>query len=51
MVKHSEKIDEPHNKFVYLSEDTRFLCWKSLDKDDQKQLELSSVTKVIKEGV
>lgn len=32
MVKHSLKITQPHDKFIYLSEDHRFLCWKSIDK-------------------
>ena len=34
VVKHSDKISSPHDKFVYLSEDNRFICWKSLDKED-----------------
>jgi hypothetical protein len=34
MVKHSEKINDPHDKFVYLSEDERYLCWKSPNKED-----------------
>lgn len=32
MVKYSRNTIEPHNKFVYLSNDRRDLCWKSLDR-------------------
>jgi hypothetical protein len=38
MLKHSERTQEPHNKFIYLSEDQKFLCWKSLDKKDEKKI-------------
>jgi len=38
MVKHSEGTPNPHNKFVYLSEDIKYLCWKSLDKEDEKKI-------------
>jgi hypothetical protein len=51
VIKHSVGKAEPHNKFVYLSEDNRCLCWKSTDREDEKQLELASITRVIKEGV
>lgn len=51
VVKHSEGKGEPHNKFVYLSEDNRSLCWKSTDREDEKQLELRSIARVVKEGV
>jgi len=50
MIKHSQKNIEPHNKFIYISEDSRCLCWKSTEKDDEKQVELCSITKVVKEG-
>lgn len=33
-VKHSVGKAEPHNKFVYLSEDSRAICWKSTDRED-----------------
>jgi hypothetical protein len=33
-MKHSPNTSEPHNKFIYISEDHRFLCWKSTDKED-----------------
>ncbi len=48
MIKHSTKNCEKRNKFVYISEDNRYLCWKSLDKEDEKRIELISITKVIK---
>ena len=32
--KHSPNTSEPHDKFIYISEDHRFFCWKSLDKND-----------------
>lgn len=32
VTKHSEGSTAPHAKFVYLSEDTRYLCWKSLER-------------------
>lgn len=34
VIKHSEATKEPHKKYLYISEDRRFLCWKSLDKMD-----------------
>lgn len=30
MLKHSPKTPEPHSKFVYLSQDNKHLCWKSV---------------------
>lgn len=29
VLKHSPNTNEPHNKFIYISADHRFLCWKS----------------------
>ena len=26
------------------------MCWKSLEKEDEKKVELNSITKVVKEG-
>lgn len=34
VIKHSESTREPHKKYLYISEDRRFLCWKSVDKCD-----------------
>lgn len=51
VVKHSVGNSEPHNKFVYLSEDSRYICWKSMERDDEKRLELTSITRVVKQGV
>lgn len=50
MVKHSRNTNEPHNKFVYLSQDNRNLCWKSMDKQDEKKFPLSSIIKISKKG-
>ncbi len=50
MMKHSVKNVEPHNKFVYLSEDNRCLCWKSTEKEDEKRIELYGIWKVVREG-
>jgi hypothetical protein len=48
MIKHSENTSEPHTKFVYISSDCKDLCWKSLDKEDEKSFPLKSVIQVIK---
>ena len=37
MTKHSDNA-EPKTKFVYLSMNERFLCWKSVDKNDEKRI-------------
>lgn len=50
MLKHSENHSVPHNKFVYLSEDQKSICWKSLDKEDEKRIDLKAITRVVKEG-
>lgn len=34
MIKHSDNTSSPHDKFVYLSNDDRYLCWKSVNKED-----------------
>ena len=51
MVKHSENTNKSSHKFVYVSKNSRYLCWKSPDKDDEKTIELISISDVIKEGV
>lgn len=38
MVKYSQGCSEPQNKFLYLSEDMKYLSWKSLDKADEKRI-------------
>ena len=48
MLKHSRNTKKPHSKFVYLSSDRRHLCWKSLEKDDEKSLSISSIVKIWK---
>ena len=50
VMKHSPNTKQPHLKFVYLSEDSRFLCWKTPDQDDEKILELSKISNVIIES-
>ncbi len=50
MIKHSPNTSEPHSKFVYLSEDHKFLCWKSPNYNDEKKIEVSSISRVVKEG-
>ncbi len=42
-IKHSPNTSEPHAKYVYISSDRKFLCWKSLDKDDEKMVELRKI--------
>ena len=36
VLKHSNNTPTAHDKFIYVSPDHRFLCWKSLEKDDEK---------------
>ena len=48
MIKHSPNTSEPHNKFVYLSSDAKDLCWKSLDKEDEKRFPLKSVIRIVR---
>lgn len=43
VVKHSESTYEPHKKYLYISEDRRFLFWKSIDKSDEKMMELRKI--------
>ena len=50
MSKHSNNTSEKM-KFVYLSKDDRYICWKSVDKDDEKRMEITQIDRVIKEGV
>ena len=50
MIKHSENTSEPHDKFVYLSKDERFLCWKSIDRENEKRMEITDIEKVVTEG-
>ena len=39
--KHSANTSKPAPKFIYLSEDFRHLCWKSLHKNDEKMMEVN----------
>lgn len=45
--KHSPSTTVPHDKFMYISPDHRFLCWKSLDKQDEKMMELRKVETIV----
>ena len=47
MTKHSNKSDSK-SKFVYLSMNERFLCWKSVDKKDEKRIQLSHIMKTVR---
>ena len=47
MTKHSDRSDSK-TKFVYLSMNERFLCWKSIDKQDEKRIEISTIQKVVR---
>jgi hypothetical protein len=47
MTKHSPNTD-PHGKFVYLSSDQKDLCWKSLDKKDEKKIELKKIDTILR---
>lgn len=50
MLKHSPKTPDPHSKFVYLSQDNKHLCWKSVGKEDEKRFSLSSIVKISRKG-
>ena len=50
-MKHSPNTSEPHSKYVYISSDRKFLCWKSLDKDDEKMIELKKIENLINKDV
>lgn len=43
VIKHSKGTKQPHRKFLYISEDKKFLCWKSIDKSDEKMIELKKI--------
>jgi hypothetical protein len=47
MVKHSPN-SKPKEKYVYISSDRRFLCWKSLEKDDEKMIELKKINLILR---
>ncbi len=47
--KHSQSTKEPHSKYLYISEDYRFLCWKSVDKNDEKMLELNKIDLIVQD--
>lgn len=47
MVKHSPN-SKPKEKYIYVSGDRRYLCWKSLDKDDEKRVELRKVNSILR---
>ena len=50
-MKHSLNSINSSHKFVYTSKDKRYLCWKSVHKEDEKRISLLSISLVIKEGV
>lgn len=45
--KHSPSTSSYHNKYLYISEDHRFLCWKSIDKNDEKMIELRKIDAIL----
>jgi hypothetical protein len=47
MVKHSLN-SKPKEKYIYISSDRRYLCWKSLDKEDEKKVELRKVNCILR---
>jgi len=47
-LKHSVNTKEPHPKFVYLSFDNKSLCWKSPEREDEKSMEVQSITNVMR---
>lgn len=47
MIKHSPN-SKPKEKYVYVSGDRRFLCWKSLEKRDEKRIELRKISVVLR---
>lgn len=47
MIKHSPN-SKPKEKYVYVSGDRRFLCWKSLQKNDEKKIELRKINMVLR---
>ena len=49
MTKHSNNTSSKC-KFVYLSMSQKYLCWKSIDKNDQKKMEVASISQIVKEG-
>lgn len=50
MVKLSARGSSSCSKFVYLSEDNLRLCWKSVEKSDEKGMALAEVVRVVHEG-
>ena len=48
MLKHSKNTKKAHSKFVYLSSDCKHLCWKSLEKEDEKSVAVSSIFNIWK---
>lgn len=49
MTKHSNSSTSKP-KFVYLSMSEKYLCWKSVDKNDEKRLEVCTISQVTKGG-
>jgi hypothetical protein len=49
MTKHSENT-KSKSKFVYLSLNEKYLCWKSVDKQDEKRLAVISIYKTVRNG-
>ena len=49
MTKHSNNTSAK-SKFVYLSMSEKFLCWKSVDKNDEKRMEVCHISHIAKNG-
>lgn len=49
MTKHSNGSSSK-SKFVYLSMSEKFLCWKSVDKNDEKRMEVCNISHVARDG-
>jgi hypothetical protein len=51
VIKHSVSSKGANHRFVFTSEDGRYFCWKSLDSEDEKRIELISISRIVREGV
>ena len=43
MTKHSPSSSNSKIKYIYITPNKESLCWKSLDKDDEKQIKLKDI--------
>lgn len=49
VIKHSVSSKGANHRFVFTSED--YFCWKSLNSEDEKRIELISISRIVREGV